>query len=262
VLPGVVYKPRVAAFTPTGVLFTDNTSAPHIDTVVLATGYEHRVPFLSRGGLLPVVPRAAQTDGALSTCLRYVRPLFRHSFALDPRLPPTALAFVGLPIFVANAVASTAQALVIGHAIADASVLPSRAAMLADLHAQEDRLRAAGLDPGEVGHRLVSLPRDDGELRGGAAYQDDLVRILQDAGRGGVGGVPPAGRNFTDAWRTGSRDDAGLLRRAWDRVESEGAQAVREWIGGVETEEEWVEVMRNLVQWERGKEGAEAGDFE
>ncbi|KAI0031621.1 hypothetical protein K488DRAFT_30306, partial [Vararia minispora EC-137] len=257
-VPGITYKPAITRFAPAGVEFADGTAAAGVDTVLLATGYAVRVPFLTRGGRLPVLAPAEQAgdDGQLSTCLRYVRPLFRHVFALDAALPPTALAFVGLPVFVANAPSSTAQALLVAHAIADSAVLPSRKAMLADLHAQEERLRAVGYDPAYVGHRLIPLPGSS-DTDASAAYQDALVRILQDAGYGGRGAIPPVGTNFTENWRRIGRENGVLLRRGWERVEEGGSRSVQEWVGGVRTEKQWADVMRKLVRWEEEKEKGE-----
>ncbi|KAI0031614.1 hypothetical protein K488DRAFT_38651, partial [Vararia minispora EC-137] len=245
---GIDYKSRVVSFTPDCVLFADNTTLASVDTVILATGYEHRADFLTRGGSLDVVPAGQQRDGRLSTSLRYVRPLWRHMFALDATLPPTALAFIDLPLFASNGMIASAQALFLGHALADPHILPSRAAMQAELLGYERRLHAEGLDPAYVGHRLIAFPGDV-DPDADAAYQDDLVRLLQAAGLAGVGGVPPSGTNFTESWRRYGRAHSRLMRRKWERIEGEGEAVVRKWIGGVRSEEGWARVMQRLVEW-------------
>ncbi|VDB91478.1 unnamed protein product [Peniophora sp. CBMAI 1063] len=255
-IPGVNTKPRLSHFTPDAAVFDDNSRLSEIDAVVLATGYELRVPFLTNGGVLPEYPKDRDTtSNALSTNLRYIRPLWRHVFALDPALPPTALSFVGLPIFVANALDSVAQGLLIGHAIANPDILPSRADMLEELRAREEAARAAGLEPEYIGHRILALPGED--PLAGMQYTESLVRYLQDHGLAGIGTVPPIGENFTDSWRIQCNRDTFLLRRTWKRVEAMGEDVVGEWVSGVESEEDWVGMMDRLAEWGRQQEDEE-----
>jgi hypothetical protein len=106
----------------------------------------------------------------LRTNLRYIWPLFRHVLSLDPAYPLGVLYFVDLPIYTANAFCGTAQAPFVAHTLGEPSLLDlregrhaaasgggevlsrpgslsPRAALLANLSAQEDNLRTAGLDP-------------------------------------------------------------------------------------------------------------------
>ena len=221
-------------------MFEDGTSFPHIDTVLLATGYELLFPFLS-----PVRNTSASTplpdpdscDG-LTTNGRYLRPLFRHVFSLAPTHAPLALAFIGLPIFIENAMCDYAQALVVAHALTDPALLPPTSALLADLRAQE----AALDDPARIGHRIV-------QPGGGPAYQDGLVAILQDRGRHG-GGIPPRGTPFTEPWRVFARGETERLHHAWLKLEARGEDEVRKWLGTVKRgdEAEWADLMVRVLE--------------
>lgn len=90
-------------------MFTDGSSLTSVDAFILATGYEFRVPFLSRiprdsGIKTPALITDANTlDNSttartLTSNLRYIFPLYEHIFSLSTDYPPTALAFVGLPV--------------------------------------------------------------------------------------------------------------------------------------------------------------------
>ncbi|KAH9850243.1 FAD/NAD-P-binding domain-containing protein [Lenzites betulinus] len=242
----VVPKPRISHFTNTSVVFEDGTSLSDVDALILGTGYEFRIPFLSapHSSVLAIDPAPTHnstTARTLVSNLRYIFPLYRHIFSLAPALPPTALAFVGLPVLVANCPSDLAQSLLVAHAIANASVLPSREEMLADLVKREDTLRAEGLDPYYVGHRLISPSETDHD------YQDDVVEYLKR-----VGALPQDGRKYVEEWRRVGRADSRLLYRAWERVVHIGQQ--RKWLEGVETEGQWADLLTRLAEWQRAYE--------
>lgn len=105
----VTPKPPISHFTASEVVFTDGSSLSSVDALILATGYEFRVPFLSRipsnSGIEspalitdPTTNANSTTAHALTSNLRYIFPLYEHIFSLSPQLPSTALSFVGLPI--------------------------------------------------------------------------------------------------------------------------------------------------------------------
>ncbi|KAI0306166.1 hypothetical protein B0F90DRAFT_1696708 [Multifurca ochricompacta] len=242
-IPGVERVPALARFTPVAPVFEDGTSLPHIDTVILATGYELRFPFLSSSihntSIITPLPDPSTCD-MLTNNGRYLRPLFRHTFSLAPTHAPRALAFVGLPQFVSYAMTDTAQALLIAHALADEDLLPPKAELLADLRVQEAELE----DPARVGHRIP-------QPGGGTAYQNALVRLLQERGLGGRPGLPPLGTAFTETWRVFAEKEMTRLRRAWVKVESLGEEEVERWLGRVKKgdEREWYELMVQLDEW-------------
>jgi hypothetical protein len=237
----------------------DGTELPHIDTVLLATGYELRFPFLSsirNTSASTPLPDPDACDG-LTTNGRYLRPLFRHVFSLAPTHTPLALAFIGLPTFVQFAMCDYAQALLVAHALTDPTLLPSTSALLADLRAQE----AALDDPARIGHRIV-------QPGGGPAYEDALVAILQDRGRHGSG-IPPRGTRFTEPWRVFAAREIVHLRRAWLKLEARGEDEVRKWLGTVTRgdEAEWADLMVRVLErygdydlnseWSRGRNAFE-----
>jgi hypothetical protein len=219
-------------------VFEDGTSLPHIDTVLLATGYELHFPFLSsirNTSVSTPLPDPDDCDDLTNNGL-YVRPLFRHILSLAPTHAPYALAFIGLPQFV---MCDYAQALLVAHTLADPTFLPSTPVLLADLRAQE-----AALDnPARTGHRLV-FPG------GGVAYQDALVAVLQDRGRHGSG-IPPRGTPFTEPWRVLAAREIARLRLAWQKLEALGEDEVRKWLDTVKRgdEAEWADLMVRLLEW-------------
>ncbi|RPD72555.1 FAD/NAD(P)-binding domain-containing protein [Lentinus tigrinus ALCF2SS1-7] len=242
----VIPKPRIAYFTNTSIVFEDGTSLEDVDSIILGTGYEFRVPFLSppHSSVLDVDPDTtynSTTAPSLVTNFRYIFPTHRHIFSLAPGIPPTALAFVGLPVLVANCPSDIAQSLLIAHVLANPSILPTRADMLEELVKREDKLREAGLDPYYVGHRLVAESETDQD------YQDNLVQYLKD-----VGVLPEDGKKYVEPWRRLGRGKAQLLARAWQRALQLGED--RKWLEGAETEEEWADVMERLAKWQEAYE--------
>ncbi|KAI0050813.1 FAD/NAD(P)-binding domain-containing protein [Auriscalpium vulgare] len=248
-MPGTENKPRISHFTSNSIVFTDNTTLTHIDTIVWGTGYELRIPFLTAGGHLDIVPTQTDQDEHLSTNLRRVHPVYQHVLSLDTAYPVGALYFIGLPIFVSNAISDAAQGLFAAYTLAYPELLDSRGELYADLLADETRLRADGYDCAYIGHRI---PGDGG----GTRYQDGLVEYLQARGLGGHPGVP-RGRKFTEQWRVFGVDYITSLKKGWVRIESRGEEYVREWLDGVETEEQWADLMERLVKWEREQEEEE-----
>ncbi|KAI0291234.1 hypothetical protein B0F90DRAFT_1824041 [Multifurca ochricompacta] len=255
-IPGVERVPALLRFTPFAPVFKDGTSLPHIDTVIFATGYELRIPFLSSSvrdtPIITPLPDPEVCD-TLTNNGRYLRPLFRHIFSLAPTHAPRALAFVGLPIYVANAISDSAQALLIAHALADDKLLPPHSALLADLRAQE----AAVDDPARVGHRIL-------QPGGGTGYQNEVVRLLQDRGLGGRPNVPPLGTAFTEPWRVFAVQEGTRLRRAWLKVESLGEGEVNKWLSSVKKgdEAEWDDFMVRLVEWDKEQGGGGGEDVD
>ena len=109
--------------------------------------------------------------------------------------------------------------------------------MFAKLVEREDSLRSLGYDPYVVGHRMVG---GDHEAQ---AYQNSLVRYLKQVGK-----LPNDGVDYVEPWRVMARQEAQLLARAWSRVESLGEQ--QEWLQGIETEDQWADLMHRLAAWQ------------
>lgn len=233
----IIIKPEISHFTDDAIIFIDGTSASDVDTILLGTGYELRLPFLAQGHAVRVDPEAQSNETytqGLVTNLRYVFPLDKHIMSLCPHYPTNALAFIGLPIYVSNCPSDIAQSLYAVHSIVNSSLLPPRNELLRQLAAEEDRLRSLGYDPYHVGHRILPV--------NGSAwdYQDELVGFLKREGA-----IPNDGKPFVEEWR---RQDITYLKRGWERVKELGIQD--EWLRGVKTEAEWANLMKRLNKWQ------------
>jgi len=172
---GLYIMSEISHFTADGVVCADGVLLD-VDTVVLATGYELSKPFLEAGGILRVDRSASDNTSAgegLVTNLRYIFPLFKHILSLSAELPVNALAFIGLPTFIANCPSDVAQSLLVAHAIVQPHLLPSRLELLEDLARQEHESREYGVDPYVRGHRMYNGTRSND-------YQDEIVEFLQD----------------------------------------------------------------------------------
>lgn len=171
---GAQLKPEISHFTQDAVVYKDGTTSS-VDSVLLATGYEIRKPFLDEGNVL-VTDRSARSRNShtntLVTNTRYIFPLHQHILSLSPSYPLNALAFIGLPSAIANCPSDIAQSLYVAHAILNPNIFASREELLKDLAGHEDRLRSYGYDPYSIGHQLLPGTSSD--------YQDLLVKYLKD----------------------------------------------------------------------------------
>ena len=180
-------------------------------------------------------PKSTERDRGLTTNLRYLFPLHQHIFSLSASYPTNALAFIGLPILVANCPSDLAQGMYVAQSIVNASLLGSREELLQELDASEDDLRSRGYDPYYIGHRMVDGSTFD--------YQDHLIDSLKDQGA-----IPNDGTKYVEAWRR-ETPSYERLKRGWKRVEALGWQ--RRWLSGVETEAEWADMMKRLDEWQK-----------
>jgi Flavin-binding monooxygenase-like len=254
---GGIVKPRISYFTRDAVHFVDGSSEPSVDSLVVATGYQVRIPFLEDGGALAVDPKARSSNTStifpqprtpLTTNLRYIRPLYKQILSLSTEFPPNALYFVGLPVNVSNAPSDQAQALFVAHTLADPTLLPSRLDLLSELEEWEELLRKNGYDPDHMGHSSVDLV-GNGESR--SAYPDGVVDFLKARN---VEGLPlrGSGARYTEDWRrrSGLTQYLGVVRNAWARVESLGPEEVRKRLKGRRTEEDWANLINELLDSE------------
>lgn len=157
------------------MVFSDSSNVDP-DVIILGTGNDLRKPFLTQGGELDVniTARDNSTYGqTLTTNTRYIFPLHRHIFAIDGRYPTNALAFVGLPSYIANCPSNIAQSQYVAQAILHPDILGTHEELLQELAEQEDELRRKGLDPYVTGHRMVST-------NASSNYQDDLIEYLKE----------------------------------------------------------------------------------
>jgi hypothetical protein len=252
--PPAIRKPKISHFTNTSVVFVDSTSISDADSIVLGTGFERRFPFLSEGGALTVDPMAqsplnsSAEPGQLITNLRYIRPLFKHFMSLSSSFPSPVLYILGLPSSTA-CTSDIAQTIFIINTIIDPSFLPRRSELLADLRQNEQRLRDGGYDPDYIGHKLVNDPSF------GFDYQDGIVEWLRARGAPYIP-LPPA-HMYVDRWRREllSLGNIICLISGWKRVENLGEEEVQRWVGDIESEQDWLTMMRKLIEWEKEKQG-------
>ena len=244
-----------------------------MEVVILATGYDYHFPFLdpldpynqpSEG--LPINGwRVVMTTDAsahsrsegeqrLMTNLNYLFPVDRHIVSLSPLHPLNALFFIGLTFPAANALNDIAQSIFAGHLIAhpdrvyptshitgkDWNETLARELLLKNLTAFENGLADEGFDIYRLGHRMNLGSHTDTE------YQDSLIVYLRAQGL-----VPSHDRGyiFVEPWRTRARVKILELRCIWIEIERRGEEEVRRWLDGVETEEEWVDLMDRLLEW-------------
>ncbi|KAI6149288.1 hypothetical protein BKA82DRAFT_1006115 [Pisolithus tinctorius] len=234
----VELKPEILHFTSDGAVFTDGSTVQDVDTVLLATGYDLRVPFLEEGGEVIVKPGSNETDGhKLATNLRYLFPLHQHIFSLSASYPTNALAFIGLPRSPYIRSSNTAQSIYATSIIANGSLLAPRAELLSELADSEEDLWRRGYDPYYIGHKMVNNSTFD--------YQEGLIKTLRSKE-----GLPEQNIPFIEPWRRESLDYlSGSLKRGWKRLEVLGL--AEEWLEGVESEDEWADLMRRVNAWQR-----------
>ena len=140
-----------------------------------------------------------------------------------------------------------AQSLFVAQTIANPSLLnpnrkastssrKQRQALLDRLREQEASLRAQGVNPDVDGHQFIGRVGIEHD------YQDDLIEWLRERGALGL----PEGR-FVEPWRRRALLKHQTLIDAWKKIESRGEDG--KWLRGVETEEEWANMLDRLAKW-------------
>jgi len=223
------------------IVFVDETEIK-VDSVILATGYQVRKPFLEAGHALVIDPKATSNNvktHALISNTHYIFPLYRHIFSLSPMYPATALAFVGLPTYIAICSCYTAQSIFIAHMIRDPTLLPSRQQMLHELELQEQKSKDLGVDPYVQGHKMPTFEKS-------CDYQDDLLDYLKVKGA-----IANDGKKYVEEWLRKAYKYTHL-KRGWDRIEAMGT--ADEWVNGVSTVEQWAGLMDRVNAWQKDHE--------
>lgn len=242
----VVVQGEVSHFTREGVHFVDGTVLTDVDSVLLATGYEQRKPFLEAGGVLTYDPSAhsnassSSRGGALVTNTNYIFPLHQHILSLSPQYPVNALSFIGLPTRIANCPSDYAQSLFAVQAIAKPWILPSRAKLLEELADREEDTRRAGLDPYVIGHAMLPDRATSND------YQDDIVDFLKQKAA-----IPDDGHKYVEEWRR-NVFNYDYLKRGWKHLEALGV--ADDWVRDVKTERQWTDLMYRVNAWQESWE--------
>ncbi|KAF8213522.1 FAD/NAD(P)-binding domain-containing protein [Mycena galopus ATCC 62051] len=232
-----------------GLPTLDNgTTLPDVDTIILATGYEVRVPFLTATNFLDASHELPLNGVRLSTNGRYISPLYEHTVSLDSRYPPGALYFISLLTYNPTGMTNTAQATFAAYTIANTSLLGTRAELRAALARREQRVRDAGAEPERYGHKVI-LGYENG------LYQDVLVRslIARDPKLAGAPGVPREGFNLTERWREWAGENTDRVLVGWyEMLEERGEGWEEEFVRGQRTEADYLDTMRRFLElWDR-----------
>ncbi len=245
---------RISHLDKNGIHFQDGSSLnPDKVSILVGTGYDLLIPFLPMLKVGDLDPDNAHHQ--LTTNKRYLRPLLHDTFAVQDGLPLDALAFSGLHSFLSNAQASYAQGLLIGHVLASEGggkgfFGEGREAMYEGLVAKEKRLRAAGADQFTAGHKYTAPGTAED-------FQDALVALVRARSSVPLPDFLADGKPFVSAWRRkyGVRKTAFFLRKGWRRAVEYGVEGQFTEVPGtggrkVATEEEFVEAMERLEEWE------------
>lgn len=138
-----------------------------------------------------------------------------------------------------------AQGLFAAYTIAHPELLDSREDLYAAILRREQCVREAGFDPVHAGHRPVGYQNCEHTW-----FEDEMINYLKRHGLAGYPGVPAQGVNYTDAQRTWTYYHAFDLVMAWKQgVEPLGEDYAHQWVEGRETEEDWFDMMKELVVW-------------
>ncbi|KAH7100361.1 FAD/NAD(P)-binding domain-containing protein [Auriculariales sp. MPI-PUGE-AT-0066] len=248
---GVEGVPRIANLHNGIVTLQDGTELSDVTSILLATGYEIRMPFLAASGLIEDAYGAAPPD-RLSTSTNYVHPLYEHSLSLDHRYPLGALYFISLMTYNARGSTNTGQALFAAYTMADPTLLDTRDNYYAALKRREAAVRAEGYDPARIGHRPgIGYGPLFGHL-GDGPHQDLLVHALRSRRPelAGYPGIPPFGINFTEQWRAYGIDHFMDVLEGWNYgTRTYGAQWEKDMVSGQRTEADYVETFHRFVDW-------------
>ncbi|KAJ7275453.1 FAD/NAD(P)-binding domain-containing protein [Mycena haematopus] len=259
-VPGAENVPSFVSMKDGLPTLENGTTLPDVDTIILATGYEVRVPFLSATNFLDDAPHGLPFDGArLSTNGRYISPLYEHIVSLDSRYPSGALYFVSILTYDPTGIANTAQATFAAYTIANASLLGTRAELCAALAQREQRVRDdAGVEPGRYGHKVILGYGPEQGYGADGFYQDVLIRSLvaRDPGLGGMPGIPRLGFNFTETWRVWAQENTDKVLVGWHEMLAErGEEWEEEFVRGQRTEADYLYTMRRFVEFWDSRSG-------
>jgi len=212
------------------VIFEDGSVEQDIDKVVLATGYEYSIPFLSS------IVSESKLDNFDADVLAsnihnssyHLYPLAKHIFPLVHRIPPSRLAFIGLllrgtpfPLFEAQA-----------RAIVKVFREPH------SLHIENERIKVVARLKQLAGEGLqlpVILAKDwhrptEPET---FVYRDELNEF--------AGMKDRVSEWEKDMWKWKVE-----LRQEWRKLEKSGES--KQWVNGVHDEKEWIKIMYEVLE--------------
>ncbi|EJD51203.1 FAD/NAD(P)-binding domain-containing protein [Auricularia subglabra TFB-10046 SS5] len=254
-VPSVPDVTRISSLDANGtVTLRDGRQLHGVDALVLATGYDVRVPFLDH---LVESDERPMNRYKLSTNSRYIRPLYEHTLSLDDSYPLGALYFCGILSYNPTGMTNYAQALFAAYTIADPLLLLNREQFYDALVAREKRVEEEGLDPDTLGHKVV---RGYGRFAGHWAegsFEDLMLNFIRDRGDyAGYPGIPPGGVNYTEKWRlTGLLTGLDIVEAWYVGLAREGDAWDARWTKGRWSEADYVDLMSEIMVWWRNVKG-------
>ena len=233
--------------------FEDGSTESDIDHIFLATGYSLSFPFLEAPQLLvtppserihPLTPSDPLPDH-LHSSGQHIFALAKFLFPISKDFPPESVAFVGLPVKVAPLPLFEAQARAIVKVFSDPAALD----IPAEIQAIHERLSSIRSNPD------LAPPEPD-------ASQDSIIAHYWHIFKGGEQFIyRDALHAFSgltgDEWKVPewvieSYENMADMRKIWKEIIERGE--VEKWCkgvgekGGEEGKEEWVAVMRRLLE--------------
>lgn len=221
------------------IRFEDGTTETNIDHCILATGYEHSLPFLPSSLLeLALPPPIPPLPEKLYNSKVHIFPLAKQMFPLVTSFPPSSLALLVLPYRIIPFPLAEAQTRAVLKAFAEPASLDP-AAEAVDIVSRYQMLREiVGDDERAIARLWHHLEDEQFE------YRDDLHQFAGGAYAGPEWKVPE--------WVVEIWEQKITLRNEWKDLVKAGE--AEDWVrgvgeaGGEEGELQWIEMMRRLVK--------------
>ncbi|PCH35290.1 FAD/NAD(P)-binding domain-containing protein [Wolfiporia cocos MD-104 SS10] len=218
------------------VLFEDGTVETGIDHCILATGYQHHLPFLPSSLLkLAVPPPVPPLPEHLYNSSYHLFPLARHLFPLSKSFPPSRLAFLCVLRAIAPLPVMEAQVRAALAAFAHPEILdPTQEAVDILTHYEDLRARFGDNDLQIAAAWHVFEPQQQFD------YRDELHALAGGRYAGPEWKVPQ--------WVRDMYMERDVLRSEWRDLERRGE--AEDWVRGVGEGgiEEWIELMHKLLK--------------
>ena len=235
-------RPRVAEFldpSEGGVRFEDGTSESGVNHCILATGYEHSLPFfppnLLERALPPPIP---PIPPKLYNSKFHLFPLAKQMFPLVTSFPPSRLSILAVPYKIIPFPFAEVQTRAALKAFTDPDALDP-AGEAVDIVSRYEELRA------KVGDNELAIARLWHKMEQEQfVYRNNLHKF--------VGGEYAEKEWMVPDWVLDAWEDRAVLRAEWKEIVKIGE--AEKWVkgvgesGGKEAEKEWIDLMKRVVK--------------
>lgn len=214
------------------VVFEDGSTETGIDHCILATGYQHDLPFFPQSLLrVAVPPPVPPLPSTLYNSTYHLFPLARHLFPLSKDFPPSRICFLGLLQNAAPLPLMEAQVRVALKIFAEPERFDSTQEANGVIARYEEVRARVGADELRIAAAYHAFEPHDQQFD----YRNELHAWI------GVEDRVPA-------WVREAYDKRDVLRAEWRDLERLGE--ADEWVHGVGEGgmDEWVELMRKLLR--------------